>query len=100
MSKMQTYKSSMPAEVGGHLYKPGEPFVTDAEPAEEWEKITVKEAAIEETAQNPVPDDADLEALPLTSLKAVAFIRHVQGIDKLDADGLKAAIRASYEPRL
>jgi hypothetical protein len=100
MSKMQTYKSPMPAEVGGHLYKAGEPFVTDAEPAEEWEKITEQEAVIEETAQNKVPDHADLESLPLTALKAVAFLRHVQGIDKLDNDGLKTAIRASYEPRL
>ena len=54
------------------------------------------------TAQEQVPDDADLDALPATALKAVAFMRKVSGLAALgtDADALKAAIRASYEPKL
>lgn len=97
---MKTYKSTQPAQVDGVYYKPGEPFTTDAKKAESWEEVDVKEAMATEAATNPVPDDADLEALPLTALKAVAYLKFVQGIDKLDADGLKTAIRASYEPRL
>ena len=62
--------------------------------------MSAKDAAVQETATNAVPDDADLEALTKAPLQAVAFMRHVQGIADLDVDGLKAAIRASYEPKL
>lgn len=98
---MKTYKSNLPAQVDGVYYKPGEPFATDAKPSEGWEAITVKEAVATEAALNPVPDDADLEALPKSALQAVAFLRHVPQISNLKTeDALRTAIRASYEPRL
>ena len=100
MADMKHYVSDKEAYVGGVYYKPGVPFVTDAEPGDGWEKVTPKAAAIMETSQDAVPDDADLEALPATALKAVAFMRRVTGIADLDGDGLKDAIRASYEPKL
>ena len=108
----QFYKAPHPVQVGGVIYPAGEPFIWESqtlkidgkdvktEPGSEWEKVTVAEAAAQESSTNKVPDHADLEALPLGSLKAVAYLRHVAGIGDLDAEGLKTAIRASYEPKL
>ena len=113
----QFYKASQPVQVGGIIYPAGEPFAWEAseyevegedgkkttektKPGKDWEKVSAKDAAVQETATNAVPDDADLEALTKAPLQAVAFMRHVQGIADLDVDGLKAAIRASYEPKL
>lgn len=97
---MKTYISTQPFYDGATFFKAGEPFATDLPKKDEWTSVKPAEAAAIEASTNPVPDDADLEALPLASLKAVAFIRHVPRIASLDADGLKAAIRASYEPKL
>lgn len=98
---MKTYISTQPKQgKDGVYYKAGEPFITDEKKKDEWTEVSVKEAAAIEASTNPVPDDADLEALPVAALKAVAFIRHVPGIATLDGDGLKTAIRASYEPKL
>lgn len=97
---MKTYTSTQPFYDGSMYHKAGEPFATDLAKKEEWTEVKPKEAAAIEASLNPVPDDADLEALPLTALKAVAYLRHVPRIAELDADGLKTAIRASYEPKL
>lgn len=107
------YKAPHPVQVAGTYYPAGEVFAfTPAElgkdgektimsqPGSEWEKVNVTEASSTVASHNSIPDDADLEALPLTALKAVAFLRHVPSIDKLDAEGLKTAIRGSYEPKL
>jgi hypothetical protein len=108
------YKAPHPVQVAGVYYPEGEPFSfeptvigKDADGKEvksqvgaDWQEIKPAEASAIEAATNPIPDHADLEALPLTALKAVAYIRYVAGIDGLDAEGLKTAIRASYEPKL
>lgn len=109
----QFYKAPHAVQTGGVLYPAGEAFAWEPQtvtvegkdvqtkPGENWEKVSPKEAAITETATNKIPDDADLEALPVTALKAVAYLRNVAGIAELsDADALKTAIRASYEPKL
>lgn len=110
----QFYKAPHAVQAGGIIYAAGEPFIwesqkvkvdgkeVDTTPGESWEKVPAKEAMVMATAQEQVPDDADLDALPVTALKAVAFMRKVSGLAELgtDADALKAAIRASYEPKL
>jgi hypothetical protein len=97
---MKTYTSTQPFYDGSLYFKPGEPFSTDLSAKDEWTEVKPTEAAAIEASLNPIPDDADLEALPLTALKAVAYLRHVPRIGEMDADGLKTAIRASYEPKL
>lgn len=99
MSKVQSYTSPQPVYVGSRYYKPGEVFVTDAEPGAGWEKVTVKEAAAIEAATNPVPDDVDLEAADKSALQAVAIMKHV-AIKGLDKPALITAIKAAYEPKL
>lgn len=98
--KPKTYTSTEDVYVGGEYTKAGRPFTTDVAPSKSWTAVSETEAAAITASTEHVPDDAELDALPLTALKAVAFLRRVQGIDKLDADGLKTAIRASYEPAL
>lgn len=109
----QFYKAPHAVQAGGIIYAAGEPFIwesqkvkvdgkeVDTTPGESWEKVPAKEAMVMATSQEQVPDDADLDALPVTALKAVAYMRRVSGIaDLSDGDALKAAIRASYEPKL
>lgn len=109
----QFYKAPHAVQAGGIIYAAGEPFIWEAQkvkvdgkevdttPGESWEKVPAKEAMVMATSQEQVPDDADLDALPVTALKAVAYMRRVSGIaDLKEADDLKAAIRASYEPKL
>jgi len=109
----QFYKAPHAVQAGGIIYAAGEPFIwesqkvkvdgkeVDTTPGESWEKVKAKDAMVIATAQEQIPDDADLDALPVTALKAVAYIRRVSGIaDLSDGDALKAAIRASYEPKL
>lgn len=110
----QFYKAPHAVQAGGIIYAAGEPFLwestkvkvdgkeVDTTPGDSWEKVKEKDAVVLITAQEQVPDDADLDALPATALKAVAFMRKVSGLAALgtDADALKAAIRASYEPKL
>lgn len=98
--KMKHYTSTKAVYTGGQFVPPGRPFVSDAKPSDDWEEISAKEAAIDEGATSAIPDDADLDALSKAGLQAVAFMRHVSGIKDLDNDGLKDAIRASYEPKL
>ena len=98
--KVKHYVSESEAYVGGQLHRPGEPFATDAAPAEDWTEITPKEAAVADVATQRVPDDAELEALPKPALQAVAYMRHVAGLGTLDVEGLRNAIRASYEAAL
>jgi hypothetical protein len=109
----QFYKAPHAVQAGGIIYAAGEPFVwestkvkvgdkeVDTTPGESWEKVAPKDAAIMATAQEQIPDDADLEALPVTALKAVAYMRRVSGLaDLSDAEALRTAIRASYAPNL
>lgn len=109
----QFYKAPHAVQAGGIIYAAGEPFIwesqkvkvdgkeVDTTPGESWEKVKAKDAMVIATAQEQIPDDADLDALPVTALKAVAYMRRVSGIaDLSDGDALKAAIRASYEPKL
>lgn len=99
MSKMQTYVSSQPVYTGSVFYKAGEPFTTDADPGEGWEKVTSKAAAAITAATDPVPDDANLEAASKSALEAVAIMKHVN-IAGLDKPALITAIKAAYEPKL
>lgn len=109
----QFYKADHPVQAGGVLYPAGEPFLWEPQtikvdgkdvqtkPGESWEKVKQQDALIIESSQNQIPNDADLDALPVTALKAVAYMRNVAGISELKDDvALKAAIRASYEPKL
>ena len=101
MSKMKHYVSSKPAYIGGELFPAGRPFVSDTEsPSDDWEEITPKAAAVVDSSEQAVPDNADLGALSKTGLQAVAYMRNVAGIADLDNDGLRDAIRASYEAKL
>ena len=109
----QFYKAPHAVQAGGIIYAAGEPFIWESQkvkvdgkevettPGDSWEKVPAKEALVMATSQESIPDDADLDALPVTALKAVAYMRRVSGIGALgDGDALKAAIRASYEPKL
>ncbi len=100
---IQAYRAPHAVQINGELHKAGTVFHADpsqVQVGDKWEKVTEAQAASIEASTNHVPDDADLEALPKTALQAVAYLRHVPGIAALDTDGLKTAIRASYEPKL
>ncbi len=97
---MQTYTSTQPFYDGSMYYKPGQSFSTDAEAKDEWTKVKPADAAAISASIEPVPDDASLEGLSKYALEAIAFMKHVPAIDKLDKPGLITAIKASYEPKL
>lgn len=99
MSKMQTYVSARPVYTGSVYYKPGEVFATDAEPGDDWEKVSPKAAAAIAASTDSVPDDANLEAASKAALEAVAIMKHVN-IAGLDKPALITAIKAAYEPKL
>ncbi len=104
MSKMQSYVSTTDAYVGKEYVKAGKVFVTDAEPGEDWEKITPKAAAAIEAATDRVPDDAQLDAASAAALEAYALVKHVPIIGddgkRLDRAGLLSAVKAANEPKL
>lgn len=100
MAKAKNYISSTETYVGGQLYGAGEPFISDAKPGENWKEVSPDAAAIMETAQQQVPDHAELDGLSKYALEAVAYTRMVSGIGELDKDGLINAIKMSYEPSL
>jgi len=95
----KAYVSDQPYSDGSRYYKPGEVFVSDAEPGTGWNETRPAEAAAIEAATNPVPDDANLEAADKAALQAVAIMKHVP-IAGLDKPALITAIKAAYEPKL
>lgn len=84
--------------VDGVYTKPGEVFVTAAEPGEKWEKVTTAEKAAIEASQ-PYSGDPPIEGLSQPALEAVAVSK---GVNPTGVKGKKLvdAIKAADEPRL
>lgn len=95
------YVSKADAYVDDKYYKAGEPFVTDAIKAEDWDEVSAAEAAAITASTDTVPDDANLDEADVAALQAVAIIKHasIVGIAK-DKKALITAIKAAYEPKL
>ena len=81
----QFYKAPHAVQAGGIIYAAGEPFLwestkvkvdgkeVETTPGDSWEKVPAKEALVMATSQESIPDDADLDALPVTVFTSPAY---------------------------
>lgn len=95
----KAYTAPEPVFTAGIWTKPGDVFVTDAEPNENWTEVKAKDAHAIQASTEKVPADVPLEGLDISALRAVAVTKNVNpdGMAKKD---LIAAIKAANEPSL
>lgn len=95
----KAYTAPEPVYTAGIWTKPGDVFVTDAEPNENWTEVKPKDAQAIQASTERVPADVPLEGLDIVALRAVAVTKNVnpEGMAKKD---LIAAIKAANEPAL
>ena len=100
-SPVRAYTSTKDVYVDQRYYKAGEVFVTNAKPADHWDKVTPKEVAAIEGSTDLIPDDAQFDEASTEALQAYALIKRVPivGIAK-DRKALITAIKAANEPKL
>jgi hypothetical protein len=98
--KMVRYISTEPTTHGGAYAPAGTPFVTDADPLPNWQKIDATEKAAIEAADKLNTDDLDLDALDLAALKGLAASKKLNVGDAKTKDDYKTIIRAANEPAL
>jgi len=92
-------KHSGPVYTGNKMYLAGEPFTTDAEKGEGWERISPVEKAAADASNPLTHDDPNYDAMSLPGLQAVAATKKV-AFDGLSKKDLITAIKAADEPRL
>jgi hypothetical protein len=95
----KAYTSPNDVYTAGIYTKSGEPFVTDADPLDEWIEKTPEEAHAIDASQNKVPADPPLESLGIEALRAVAVTKNINVTD-MDEAQLITAIKAANEPAL
>jgi hypothetical protein len=95
------YTSPEAVYTAGQYHNPGDVFVTDADPNDNWTPVDDKQRAAIDAATQEVPADATLDNLDLSALLALAATKNVPtvGIEK-DKAALLTAIRAAQEPAL
>ncbi len=95
----KAYTAPEPVYTAGIWTKPGDVFVTDAEPNGNWTEVKPKDAQAIQASTEKVPMDVPLENQPLDALRALALTLKVDptGMDKKT---LIAAIKAANEPAL
>jgi len=101
MAKQVRYVSNEPVHLGeSGYYKPGEVFVTDADPLDNWKKVDADEAAAITGADPLKHEDVNIDELDVPALKALAASKGLNVGNAKTADALKQIIRAGNEPAL
>lgn len=95
----KAYTAPEPVYTAGIWTKPGDVFVTDAEPNDNWTEVKPKDAHAIQASTEKVSPDVPLENQSLDALRALALTKNVNpdGMSKKD---LIAAIKAANEPAL
>lgn len=96
----KAYTAPHPVYLGSVFTNAGDVFVTDLPAEDTWEERSTGEvAAIDASSKEPGGKDADLNALAVPALQALAATKgvHTKGLDKAE---LITAIKAADEPKL
>jgi uncharacterized protein YegL len=94
----KAYISTSPVYTGDVYYRPGEAFVTDVEPNDEWTAVDGDTLAAIEAADPLIHADVNLDDLDTSALKGYAASLGVDTTGLKDDDAIKTAIRAVNDP--